>query len=120
MMSVLEYAQDVNKSVEEILELAKKLELTIQGQDDLLSEDDIILLDNELQDQVDYVPDKEEEWEEKVELEDKAEDLAQGVRVDGETLVRKEKTKKAIPSNKENCNPIKRISRITSYYTKKE
>ena len=100
-MSVLEYAQDVNKSVEEILELAKKLELTIQGQDDLLSEDDIILLDNELQDQVDYVPDKEEEWEEKVELEDKAEDLAQGVRVDGETLVRKEKTKKAIPSNKE-------------------
>ncbi len=101
MMSVLEYAQDVNKSVEEILELAKKLELTIQGQDDLLSEDDIILLDNELQDQVDYVPDKEEEWEEKVELEDKAEDLAQGVRVDGETLVRKEKTKKAIPSNKE-------------------
>ena len=101
MMSVLEYAQDVNKSVEEILELAKKLELTIQGQDDLLSEDDIILLDNELQDQVDYVPDKEEEWEEKVELEDKAEDLAQGVRVDVETLVRKEKTKKAIPSNKE-------------------
>lgn len=101
MMSVLEYAQDVNKSVEEILELAKKLELTIQGQDDLLSEDDIILLDNELQDQVDYVPDKEEEWEEKVELEDKAEDLAQGVRVDGETLVRKEKTKKAVPSNKE-------------------
>ncbi len=101
MMSVLEYAQDVNKSVEEILELAKKLELTIQGQDDLLSEDDIILLDNELQDQVDYVPDKEEEWKEKVELEDKAEDLAQGVRVDGETLVRKEKTKKAIPSNKE-------------------
>ena len=101
MMSVLEYAQDVNKSVEEILELAKKLELMIQGQDDLLSEDDIILLDNELQDQVDYVPDKEEEWEEKVELVDKAEDLAQGVRVDGETLVRKEKTKKAIPSNKE-------------------
>ncbi len=48
MMSVSEYALDVDKSVSEILNLCKKLELSISNEDDMLSDDDIIMLDNEL------------------------------------------------------------------------
>ena len=46
MMSVSEYALDVDKSVSEILNLCKKLELSISNEDDMLSDDDIIMLDN--------------------------------------------------------------------------
>ena len=48
MMNVKEYAVDVDKSVEDVLELCKKLDISASLEDDMLSEDDIILLDNEL------------------------------------------------------------------------
>lgn len=48
MMSVSEYAKDVEKSVEEILNLCKKLELSVTSSEDMLSDDDIIMLDNEI------------------------------------------------------------------------
>ena len=69
MMSVSEYALDVDKSVNEILNLCKKLELSISNEDDMLSDDDIIMLDNELasleneEEVVDEVPEESEEDE---------------------------------------------------------
>ena len=48
MMNVKEYAVDVEKEVSEILDLCKKLDLNITNEEDMLTEDDIILLDNEL------------------------------------------------------------------------
>ena len=48
-MSVLEYANDVNKKVEFVLELCKKLDIKANNLDDMLTDDDIILLDNELE-----------------------------------------------------------------------
>lgn len=48
MMSVSEYALDVDKSVNEILSLCKKLEISVSGKEDMLSDDDIIMLDNEI------------------------------------------------------------------------
>ena len=48
MMSVLEYAQDVNKTVEEILNLCQKLQLDVNGEDDLLDQDAITILDSEI------------------------------------------------------------------------
>ena len=48
MMSVSEYAIDVDKSVEDIFELCKKLNINANQEDDMLSDDDIILLDNEI------------------------------------------------------------------------
>lgn len=45
-MSVLEYANDVNKSVAEILKMCEELEISVTDEDDLLSEDDIVMLDN--------------------------------------------------------------------------
>ena len=48
MMSVLEYASDVNLSVKVILELCKKLNIAANGEDDVLDDDAIIMLDNEI------------------------------------------------------------------------
>lgn len=46
MMSVLEYAQDINKTVNEVLKKCEELDIKVTGEDDLLSDDDITLLDN--------------------------------------------------------------------------
>ena len=49
MMTVYEYASDMNKTVEEILKLCKVLDINVNSGDDDLSDDDIILLDNEIE-----------------------------------------------------------------------
>ena len=49
MMSVLEYAEDVNRTVESILSKCKELNIDISSADDLLDEEAIILLDNSLE-----------------------------------------------------------------------
>ena len=48
MMSVSEYASDVGKNVKDILNLCKKLELSVSSEDDMLDDEAIILLDNEI------------------------------------------------------------------------
>ena len=67
MMSILEYSIDVNKSVEEIMKLCKKLDIPCYNEEVMLTEDDIILLDNEIQDSEDYIADEDDILEEKVE-----------------------------------------------------
>ena len=59
MMSVLEYAQDVNKTINEILDLCRKLNISVNGEDDYLDEEAIIELDNaiasdELEEDLEY------------------------------------------------------------------
>ena len=68
MMNVKEYASDVARSVDEILKLCKKLGIEAT-EDTELSEDEIVLLDNELVSIEEEEP-VNEEFMEKVELED--------------------------------------------------
>ena len=49
MMTVYEYASDMNRTVLEILNLCQKLDIKVSDKDDILSDDDIILLDNEIE-----------------------------------------------------------------------
>ena len=49
MMSVSEYANDVDKSIEYIFMLCQKLNISANQEDDMLSDEDIILLDNEIE-----------------------------------------------------------------------
>ena len=70
MMSVKEYATDMNVTVAEILKKCKELSINAKNADDLLSEDDIIVLDNTINlistdNEVDF--ESEDEIEEKVE-----------------------------------------------------
>ena len=46
MMSVLEYAEDVNKTINEILNLCKRLGIPANNEEDMLDEDAIVELDN--------------------------------------------------------------------------
>ena len=48
MMSILEYAEDVGKTVEEIIKLCEKLNINKTGEDDLLDQDEITMLDSEI------------------------------------------------------------------------
>ena len=87
MMTILEYAEDVGKTVEEVKTLCDKIGISYETEESTLSDDDITLLDNELQDQVDYIDGDMDEDEvlEKLEEEltyDKALDLAQKTNID--------------------------------------
>ena len=48
MMNVSEYANDVGREVKDILSLCKKLSISVTNEEDMLSDDDIIMLDNEI------------------------------------------------------------------------
>lgn len=49
MMSVLEYANDMNKDVKEIVEMCKKLGINASSENDMLDDDAIVELDNAFQ-----------------------------------------------------------------------
>ncbi len=46
MMSVLEYCQDVNKKIEDVLELCNTLGINVSSENDMLDDDAIVMLDN--------------------------------------------------------------------------
>ena len=81
MMTLEDYALDVNKSIEEIMEMCDKIGISYQDDQTLLSDEDIILLDNQIQDSEDYIEGDislDEEDEEQLleeEVNDKAEEL---------------------------------------------
>ena len=71
MMTVLEYALDVNKKPEEILKLCKELDIKVNNEEDLLTDEDIITLDNnlnELEEQDDIIDDDEIEKDLRIEI----------------------------------------------------
>lgn len=94
-MNVSEYASDVGVTVKEILELCNKLDIKVSKEDDMLSDDDIIILDNEL---ASIQPSEEstEELEELEELEDIEESYEEQIKE--ENKAKKKKTTK--PTNK--------------------
>ena len=55
MMTVLEYATDVNRTVENILKICKELNIQAETEDDLLDDEAITILDNSLDDYEDEV-----------------------------------------------------------------
>ena len=64
MMSVYEYALDVNKTVEEILKKCEELGIDVHDQEDMLEQDDITELDNTLDDN--YEDDYDEIYDDEV------------------------------------------------------
>ena len=101
MMSVMEYASDVNKKTDYILELCKKLDIKVSSLEDMLTDDDIILLDNEIEN-TDF--DEEESLEEENEkIDDDFEDsyVEELEEVEVEATIKKKKNNK---SKKDNNN----------------
>lgn len=88
MMSVMEYAVDVNKPIGEVLKKCKELGINVSNEDDMLDEEDIIELDNIIDEVID-----EEEIEELAEMVAKKEDI----NLDETISKQRVKQKKVIP-----------------------
>ena len=99
MMSVKEYAVDVNKESKEILDLCKKLGINAQDFDDMLSEDDIILLDNELASSENDNDNEDENNDETFETMDE-EELEEDLHIEKEEKSPKHKAKKKTTTKK--------------------
>ena len=85
MMTLEDYAQDVGKTVEEIKALCDKVGINYEDENSLLDDISITLLDNEMQDEEDYIGEDSEDLEEQrnlEEVENKAEELASNTRID--------------------------------------
>ena len=63
MMSVLEYAEDTQRTVEEILDKCQELEIEVLDENDMLDEEAIILLDNAFDEDLDEIVLEEEALE---------------------------------------------------------
>ncbi len=116
MMSIEDYANDMGKTTEEILSLCEKIGIDCHDKNDTLDEESIILLDNELQDQEDYISGSIEDLEEKrlnEEVEDKAQELALNTKIDldNETSFTKvkPKNKKSVENKTSFLNERKNI-----------
>ena len=101
-MTILEYAEDVEKSVEEIKKLCEKLGINKSNEDDLLDQDEITMLDSELANTTITSDSSEEEVTEEVEENEydddeffeKVEELAENTKIVKETHKTKIKNKK--------------------------
>ncbi len=94
MMSVLEYAEDVGKTVEEITKLCSKLGISITDENTNLNEDEIVLLDGEIANGMDDSEEKtssEEDYEES--LDEKVEEIVANSKIDVENTTNKQKLK---------------------------
>lgn len=81
MMSVLEYAEDINKTVSEVLKKCEELGINVKKEDDLLEEEDIINLDNAT-------------FDEEERLDDRALEIAEQKNIEVDNTVKKQKLKK--------------------------
>lgn len=125
MMSLIEYAGDVNKSIDEIKSLCDKMGIAYENEDSTLTEDDIILLDNEIQDQEDYISDDdssneltEDELDDE-EVSEKAEALAEAANIDLDNQERFEKVKtKVVKKAEAKSNFIKERKKIYKHREK--
>lgn len=106
MMSVLDYAQDVEKSVEEIFKLCEKLQIKVTNEEDLLDQDAITELDNLIRGEEEETVVEEENNYDDDEFFEKVESLAASTKMVQEKQKTKIKQKKQ-PQNNDQDNFLK-------------
>ena len=84
MMSVLEYAEDINKTIEEVLNKCKDFNIDARVEDDLLSDEDITILDGFFSD-----VDTEEDG-----IDNIVEEIIENKKIDVDNSISKQKLKK--------------------------
>lgn len=107
MMSVQEYANDVNKSVEEVLKKCMELGINVKNASDELDEDAIIELDNAT-------------YSEEEALDDLAEQITFDKNIEVDNTVKKEKLKKKKEFNKVINNKKELAAKKKEMYKNKE
>ena len=105
-MTIKEYAEDINRSVEDIIKHMESLAMDTTDKNRILSDDEIILLDNSFQDEEDYVEETpDEEMIKDFSLDEKAEQIAYESNLTNENEVKVNKVKK--PKKQERDNNFK-------------
>ncbi len=105
MMNLEDYALDVGKTIEEIMNLCDSIGIPYQDATTTLTDEEIILLDNQIQDSEDYVEgdlSMDEDYEDEEEVIDKAEELAKHTKFDLENTQTFEKVKQKKSTKVEN------------------
>ena len=116
-MNIRDYAQDVNKEVNEILSLCETLGIEYEDEETLLTEDQIIELDNNLYNEED--PNEEmSEQDLEEEVEDKAEELAQNTKIDLDNNQKTERVKKKVVSKEKKENFVKERKKLYKHREK--
>ena len=122
MMTLEDYALDVGKTLDEVEALCDKIGIEYVDGTTKLSETDIILLDNEMQDEEDYITGDVEDLEEKLldeEVTDKAEELAMNTRFDLDNQQSFEKVKsKPVKKNDNKKDFLKERKKIYKHREK--
>ena len=104
-MTIKEYAEDINRSVEDIVKHMESLAMDTSDLDRVLSDDEVILLDNSFQDEEDYVEtNPDEEMLNDYNLDEKAEQIAYESNLTDDNLVKTSKVKKAKKQEKDKSN----------------
>ena len=104
-MTIEEYALDINRSIEDVIKQMEKLSMDTKDKERLLSDDEIILLDNSFQDEEDYVEDTpDDEMINDYALDEKAEKIAYEANLTNDKESSKNKIKKNKRQEKEKSN----------------
>ena len=102
-MTIKEYAIDINRSVEDIIKHMESLSMDTTDKNRILSDDEIILLDNSFQDEEDYVEEvPDEEMIKDFSLDEKAEQIAYESNLTNENEVKVNKVKRPKKQEKDN------------------
>ena len=105
-MSILEYALDVNKEVSEIISLCESLNINKKNEEDILTDDEIILLDNEL----DSLKENENpDYEIDEELESKVDNLVSRIDINLDQVSSKKEKVKLRKTTGQIANPANKI-----------
>ena len=111
MMTLEEYAMDVDKTIEEIMELCNKLGIEYDDKDSLLDDTSIVLLDNNVNEEeteeVEVSEEEREEAQQDEELDATAEELALNTKID-------------IDDTSENINKVKKVAKQNPISNKKD
>ena len=89
MMSILEYANDVNKSLDTIFMLCERLGIKYDSENTMLSEDDIVLLDGEIENE----GDENNDYAMEEVLEERVEKIISDAKIDVDNTTNKQKLK---------------------------
>ena len=103
-MTIRDYAEDINKSIEDVLAHMESLSMDVSDVERVLSDDEVILLDNSFQDEEDYVEEDntDEEMIKDYSLDEKAEQIAYDSNLANDNDVKTSKVKKVKRQDKDN------------------
>ncbi len=108
-MTIKEYAEDISKNFDDVIKHMERLAMDTSDLARVLSDDEIILLDNSFQDEEDYIGNSnDEEMIKDFSLDEKAEQIAYDSNLTDDKEIKVTKVKKSLSKNQNVKNDFKK------------